>query len=463
MSLIRRLGADERGTTLVILVLVLVVLLGFAAFAVDAAGAWSLRRQDQAAADTGAVAGALFTAGKSKAAAIADATAEIVRITYDTISPDMSPEEWEAEWSACVDESKPSEFTVVGTSDCVSFTDNLARLRVRTPTVPWMNTFGQVIGYDRINTHAEAEVNTALAGSGGVLPFGMPGQSSDMTEICLKTGSNPKDESPCDGPETGNFGFLDFTQFGNDDLGTATDCTPDNSILKYAIAQGVDHPLGVAPSSSPAPHDDRTACTDGNFNSRPYQVYTSTGNVAQVLDDGFAGDGSGLAGKLGRGDNLVSVRGKLLDNTPLWDYLTADGRTYCANAVGSISIHDDMAACLDKYVATNSSQVLFSADIAAAPRWGWVPLFYGTTLGNGTTSLTIKEFRPVYVQTVFMGCNASSCDVAWDPGEASAGPGKTNIRIEAATAVQIPRSALPEEIRSVAPGSATQVDYLLSK
>ena len=51
---------------MILLALTLVVLMGFAAIAVDAAAAWALKRQDQSGADTGAVAGALFTVDRSK-------------------------------------------------------------------------------------------------------------------------------------------------------------------------------------------------------------------------------------------------------------------------------------------------------------------------------------------------------------------------------------------------------------
>ena len=44
---------DEDGATVIILALLLVVLMGFAAIAVDAAAAWALKRRDQSGADTG--------------------------------------------------------------------------------------------------------------------------------------------------------------------------------------------------------------------------------------------------------------------------------------------------------------------------------------------------------------------------------------------------------------------------
>ncbi len=461
----KRITHEEDGTTAILLAMVLVVLMGFAAIAIDGAAAWALRRQDQSGADTGAIAGALFTADRTKAQAMQDAEDEIIRITYSTLTPDMTAAEWAAEWVACTDPAKPAEFTETLGSDCISFTDNLRKVRVQTPVIPWITTFARVIGFDRIDTSASAEVNAEMAPSGGVLPFGMPGDASETTQICLKTGPNPSGIPPCDGPDTGNFAFLNFTQFG-DPPAIPSDCNPDTGTLTESIAFGIDHPLGVWPPSPadpvvlPAPpHEDRVACDDGNFNSRPYQVFTNTGNVAQALDDGFAGDGAGLDGKLGTGPNRIDVRGKNLDDTPLWDLLTPAGQSFC----GPIATHDEMVTCLGGY--DDSDGELFSDLIIEAPRWGWVPLFHEATLGNGTTSLTIKEFRAVYIQTTFMSCDATSCEVEWDPGEPAThpGPGKTNIKIEAATAIQLPRASLPEIARLSEPGSDTQVDYLLSR
>ena len=142
---------DEDGATVIILALLLVVLMGFAAIAVDAAAAWALKRRDQSGADTGALAGALFTANRTRSDAIRDAEDEIIRITYSTMEPDMTFAEWEAEWTSCTDPAKPAEFTTTLNSDCISFTSNVSKIRVQTPVVPWETTFGRVIGIDRID------------------------------------------------------------------------------------------------------------------------------------------------------------------------------------------------------------------------------------------------------------------------------------------------------------------------
>jgi hypothetical protein len=463
--MMRRFRDDESGTSLLLIALSLVVLLGFAAVAIDGAAAWSLKRQDQSAADTGAIAGALFTAGKTKAQAISDATDEIVRITYNTVDPQMTLAQWRTEWDSCVDPSKPVIFTDTGTSDCISFTSNLSKVRVYTPEIPWETTFAKVIGFDEVITRAFAEVDTEQADSGGVMPFALPGNAANTQEICLKTGPQP-DVAPCDGPATGNFGFADFSKFGDPPAGISSVCQGGNDRLEDNIALGIDHILSTAPVYPPVASDDvfedRDACNDGNINAQPWNFDTQTGNVAQALDDGLVDvTGNGVPGRLTRTPpypNQESVRGHLLDDIKLSRYLVADG--ICGGPVGAAS-HDQMITCLEGY--SGSSQ-WFHEDIAQSPRFGWVPLVHEMNLGPGGATVTIKEFRPVYIQTTFWGCNAGGCDLEWDPDPTTtAASGPANKRVEAATAIQIPLSALPKSLQDAAPGTPGQVSYLLSR
>ena len=446
---------EEQGASVLILALTLVVLLGFAAMAVDLSAAWALRRQDQAAADTAALAGLMFTYVGDPNEPMRVAEEEVIRISYSTVDPDMPFDEWETEWANCIDAAKPMEFTESHSSDCVSFTASMDKIRVQLPEIPWPTTFGKVLGVTEVGTTAYAEAELQVAATGGVLPFGMPGNAAADLEVCLKSGANPKNTAPCDGPDTGNFGFLHFTTFGNPSLGTTQNCNSND--LELNIAQGIDHLLGTSPVAPPTfSNTDRDACRDGNFGAQPYQVATEPGNVAQALDDGFADGVSGVPGKLARGDNRTSVRGHMLDDTPLWDHLTAAGRSLC----GTVTSHDQLLTCLAGY--SSSDGVIFSEDIIEESRFGWVPLFHESTLGNGSTDLTIREFRPIYIQTTFWGCKSKGCDLEWDPGE-SFSPGASNVRIEASSAIVFPAGSLPTSITDAGPGSGGDVVPLLSR
>ena len=347
--------------------LVLIVLLGFAAIAIDLAHKWSLQRQDQSASDTGVFAGALFTVNKDGPTAIAGATTEVVRITYSTAQPNLTFAEWQTAYVNCVDANKPAEYTRTGTSQCVSFTNNLEKIRVRLPNVDFDTTFGPVLGVGTISTSAAAEARIRLVAAGNVLPFGLPG-SAAAGEVCLKTGANPKNIVPCDGPDNGNFAFLDITQMGNFDMQTSTTCTGNTTgRLAENIAIGVDHDIGTAPMETSPFMRDRDLCPA--FASTPYTLQTETGNMASALDDGFA---NGVNGRLGRLVDTpfanTDVAGHEIDHKPLWEFITDNaevpgiegwflGHEGGVCSAASMSSKADMLLCLAAWDQTDADQL----------------------------------------------------------------------------------------------------------
>ena len=469
--------------------LVLIVLLGFAAIAIDLAHKWSLQRQDQSASDTGVLAGALFTVNKDGPTAIADATTEVVRITYSTAQPNLTFAEWQTAYVNCVDPNKPAEYTRTGTSQCVSFTNNLEKIRVRLPNVDFDTTFGPVLGVDTISTSAAAEARIRLVAAGNILPFGLPG-SAAAGEVCLKTGANPKNIVPCDGPDNGNLAFLDITQMGNFDMQTSTTCTGNTTgRLAENIAIGVDHDIGTAPMETSPFMRDRDLCPA--LASTPYTLQTETGNMASVLDDGFA---NGVNGRLGRLVDTpfanTDVAGHEIDHKPLWEFITDNaevpriegwflGHEGGVCSAASMSSKADMLLCLAAWDQTDADQLdnaygppgdgaptLLSLTLDDSPRFGWVPLFFAPTLGNGNTDLNVEDYVPVFIQTTYWKCNASDCDIIHDPGELPLGgtnPSGSNKKVEASTALRIPKYALPETIRQAQPGSADALEFVLIK
>jgi hypothetical protein len=163
-----------------------------------------------------------------------------------------------------------------------------------------------------------------------------------------------------------------------------------------------------------------------------------------------------VSGRLARGENLRTVGGSGLDDTPLWDYLNTNGQNLC----GGVSNHDAMLACLNTW--TSSDGPIFTEELQDAVRWAWVPIFWENTLGNGNTDRTIREFRPVYLQTTFWKCKSSSCGIVYDPAETMGGSGKTGgAQIEALTAIMILSLALPEDLRDGANGTPGETVYVL--
>jgi len=457
-----RLRDDERGATLIMVTLSLVVLMGFAAFAIDAAAARSQRRENQGAVDTAALSAIQLTANKLRADAVADATTEVIRISYESIFNPTKPgdptfPEWQAAWGTCVDADKPGSFSITGSSDCVSFSTGLQQMRVRLPQIDVDTTFGAVLGRDVISTGAVAVVGVSLrSGVAAVLPFGLPGNAAGDGHVCLKTGPDPQSEDPCDGPTTGNFSFLDITHFGYLPYGTPTQCNGQtNTRLARNIAQGIDHVLSTAPSALAASWQDRALCSNGNFSSRPYTLTTETGNgKGGSLMDGLVDGIAGLPGRLTQpGGPTASVGSETIDNEPLWTYLNANGTSVCGSFTGAPDDHDLLVACLENPANHDAggdwnAGVIFSETIAESERFAWVPLFWDAMLGSGSTDHNIRYFSPVYLQTTFWKCNATRCKYVHDPGESTVvAPGNgNNASVEAVTAIQIPIDALPDSV-----------------
>ena len=447
---------------MILFALILVVLLGFAAVAIDGAAAWAQRRQNQSGADTGALAGGILIGDKPTGLALADATDEVIRISYQTMDPDMTLADWTDMWTSCADADRPPEFTLAGTSDCVSFTGDLSRIRVSLPAIAVPTTFGRILGRDFIETGAVAEAGTQASFSGGVLPFGLPGAVANDIEVCLKSGANPKTIAPCDGPDSGNFAFLDITQFGSIDLETTTQCNGATAArMARNIMQGVDHFLAAAEHPGDIPIVDRQVCGDGDFAVEPYTVTTETGNMTGVLHDGLV---TGLPspatpGRLARGTNTVELAGNDIDDTPLWAFLSDDGLALCGNPTSKA----ELVTCLDEW--EESDGTIFTSAIGDSPRWAWVPLFWEDDLGSGSSDRTIREFRPVYVQSTLWKCKSSSCAIVHDPGEpvGGTGAGGGNTQIEAVSGIQIPIGALPPSIQKAQPGTDGDKEYVLIK
>lgn len=464
--MIRRVDRrEERGAALIVLTLVLVLLMGFAAFGVDYANALSQRRQNQGSVDTGSLSGIQETAGKLAAAARADAESEVIRISYESLSPDMTPAEWDTAWTTCTDPDKPGSFSIdAPNTTCISFTSTMQRMRVKLPAINVETGFGQVLGRDFIETSAHAVVGVQSGGGGAVLPFGVPGGVEGDTHLCLKTGPNPSSFPPCDGPTTGNFHFLDISFFGNDDITpiTTTQCQGQtNSRLGYNIAAGIDHELSKAPDAT-AVWQDRALCNDGNFDSRPWTLTTETGNgKGDALHDGLVAGTGGVPGRLDRGGNTITLAGENIDDSPLWMELNADGIAFCQPIVGTVDDHLEMIQCLDEH-RTNGGPIMFDLDIRDQVRFAWVPVFWDLILGAGSSDHNIWEFRPVWLQTTYWKCNASDCAIIHSPGEAVGGSGGGGNRtIEALTALQFPLSALDPIITKEGPGGTGSVSYEL--
>jgi hypothetical protein len=489
-----RRGRDERGLAIVFCALAIVVVMIFVAYAVDLGALSNERRQDQTAADSGALAGVGLLSGGTDAAA-----QKVIDITYRNLDTTMPLADWTSLWATCSDPDRNStEYPVVSTeSPCISFNSYLTRIRVRIPNVTVDASFSRAAGVDHLLSTAAAEAELIFGFSGGILPFGLPNGSGGQTEICLKSGpsSQAPNQPPCDGPATGNFGSLDIAWYGNPLMGTPTQCNGNtNGRLAGNMALGVDHPLDEwrgpdedPPESSEVIRDDNALCPDQG--ARPNQIMGQTG-IGANLDAGMVSatsvDGRTVPGRLTRSPfatRVVRTGTQPLDDKPLWEFidptLTSGIPPSCVRS--GISSKTQMRTCLADYAAgvgcatVPCSVPLFTADtdgdatngvvdIQRSPRFAFVPQLWDDQWGTGSGNYAIKRFRPVFVQTTYFGCNAQRCSASHDPGEAGTGiPVATNKQLEGLTALLLLNQMFPAAVIDLGPGHTGTSTIVLRK
>jgi hypothetical protein len=309
---------DDRGAALVLVSLVLVGLMAMAALVVDIGGVYGERREDQNAADAGALAAA-FTL-PNRAAAVTQAKTYV----HDTLGITFTT----TQWNSCTADAVPSGYTKVSGSNCIAFNGSARRALVRIPEQQYGTGFGRILGIDDLSHSAFAIAGLTPLGFGGVLPFGLVGQTSAF--LCADSGGGNTGfcKSSGDGVTPGNFGVADFAFWGDDIAGTTTDCstnsTDSQNRIPNNVAVGVDHDLEVHPS--PGSASGRKLDTgEGSF----VCPGTSASNSALTITGESLGDyvGSGLwsGSDFSDGGDARLQRLGTLPNTPAW--MLASGRT----------------------------------------------------------------------------------------------------------------------------------------
>jgi hypothetical protein len=383
--------------------------MGFAAIAIDGGLGMSERRQAQSAADFASLAALQFATacpGACTPAAAATAGASEAIVVVGNNLPAHSALQGgaaAATWAACTDPARPGAYTIVSSnSPCISFTANFDRARVKLPNVVIATTFARVIGFASINVGAFAEAAQEINTTANIVPFAFGGGS----HTCLASNSAPQTIPPCDGPNNGNFGYVDIAHYGNAQLGTTTSCTNGGGLgrLPSNIALGSDHNLSVFTSGTPV--NDFTVCP--NRSESPNQVEVKTGNAAAETTDGLIRNANGRLRCAGLSLACTTVRGTSLDDTPLWSYLVPGA---CGGTTPSTRAQ--MEACLAGW----SSGVIFTADIVDSLRFSAVPEFSSYPATGSSASYNIIRFRPVWLETIYSECNASRCNTIFSPGD----------------------------------------------
>lgn len=475
----------ESGATALLVALSMLVLIGFASLVVDIGLAMNERRQDQAAADVGSLAALQFAqpnpgcsgSGCATQAATKGATAAIDVANASLDDPSL------ADWSnASRCGSPPAGFNVTSVSPCVAFTGNFSRAWVKIPTIASPTFFAKLLGGDQVNVSAYAIADQDFENPGPVLPFLLPGNAAGSDYNCLKTGPNPSWGVCDDLPAVGNFGSMDFFSYGNPARNTTQKCSGDtNGRLTSNIARGIDHSLGLHPTGTGPGIREPANCP--NLGAEPDMAQGQPG-VGSALEHGlirggtaYSLDGSSYPGLLYDGSG-VKVRkaggGKpvaRLDDVPLWDYLAGGiSNPVCHN----VDTPAEMLACLS-WAKTNNV-VIFDDDIIEAARFGFTPQVAESDFLTPGSFYHIIGYRPVYVDTTYYGCNASTCAIVHTPDVPDSGacpanpvfitcgtPGQANKTVVGVSAYVLEADVLPDVAKSPSPGQDGQRRYNLSE
>lgn len=462
-NLLQRSHDGERGASAILVAASLLLLMGFAAIAVDAGLAFSERRQQASAADVGALAALQFA--KTTQGTPAECTGlsgdDLAACrgaieALDVIEGTLPNRYVSADWNACDDttESANRGYTQASAvSRCIWFTPNLQRARVVLPGTDVDTAFSRPIGFDFIGVGAFAEAGLEMDISGGVLPFALGPSGSSSNQACFfAQDTGQLDTDPCTSSTQGNFGKLDLRWYGNENYEAGgSRCTGSNAWrMTMNIIAGSDHPMEPHTKNPSTIINDVSNCD--NITNPVDQLRTWTGNASGAMADGFFSGSTSptLEGRLMCKQPISSLTAnedypaftyqstrcaavnnnhpEQMDHSPLWDYIASGANSEvvggaCAPGGGPIKDRAEMEACLQgwrdwKVINGDHTQPLFTKDLSTSPRFGGVPTL-NTDPGGGSGDYLITDFKPIYLETLYLKCNANSCDTVHSPGEDS--------------------------------------------
>ncbi|QYG92538.1 hypothetical protein HC251_08835 [Iamia sp. SCSIO 61187] len=306
--------------TIVIMGMVLTALLITAAIVVDIGAVYAARRSDQSGADHGALGAAQDLNDE------AEAVSRAKSVVHDNLGRTLTA----AEWNSCGTDAGSLEVRAAG-ANCISFNGARSRVRVRIPDQYVATGFASIVGIDRIRHTAFAIAGVNQRGFGGVLPFGMPAAAgSGDGYACVKSNPGGLSSGPCAGPSAGNFGTIDLSLYGNEDVGTTKSCGPGDTSDRIAnnVAVGTDHRLEVYVTGSVKV--DTAYCED--LLPGPNAARTETGTNHSAVGRGlFSGREftDGGPARLQRispelfdgGGRVREVHDVLVDDNPLWAFI----------------------------------------------------------------------------------------------------------------------------------------------
>lgn len=476
---------NERGATLILVAAALLMLMGFAAFAVDLSAAKNERRLDQGTVDAATLAGGLeiITGGGTAEAATA------IRAYVDTNLNRILTDE---DWNQCNDPEALPLSGVPGATvpdqPCISFGENddgdpFARIRTVLPLQATATSFGRVLGVTELETTALAEIQLRGSIHSGAFPAGVFAAAGAGDSFCIKTGTSV--HQSCGTSSTGDFG--NFQPYFYQEVGPSnpdTICTSGNQPqpLSYVMATGIDHFLGNT-ATTPGSRVNGDDCPSFPGPAFPDRVDSGSGysnsDVTNGLVSGGTYDGVDYSGRLSQkswpGYGGATIFGSVVENRPLWKFIDISAPslpTACSDAAsGPATINDsddagqesafqqaraDMVACLEH---PGTPDGLFVSELYQSPRLTIVPRYHqATPLGSNKCCYDILGFEVVFIDEVWTANGPSwECDGAMidDPavGFCRHSPGREGSieipaagqqRVDSASAIVLSCGLLPD-------------------
>ncbi|HEY7532052.1 MAG TPA: Tad domain-containing protein, partial [Nitrospiraceae bacterium] len=501
---------SESGASAILIALMLVVLLGMAAVAIDLSAGFNERRQDQTSADMAVMAGAL-----EASFLISDNTAvaqQVVALAEPNLTTSYSLADYQTIWRGCSDSAMPAGFFPLpdpwggaGIINCISRSSSFLRVRVPDQLTP--TTFGRVLGATNLTTNAIAiAIIRPGTNNAPIVPYGISG-AAGSGELCFGTSGSGTAFPPCSGPSSGTFGTL-LSEFFGDFYGSAGCGNPGAPEIRTATALGIDHFVGIWPNpgggvspGDPHPGDgtvlglpetNRDSCSNSGGQAVADDgvplntMKVDTGFPTNAMFDGLVSNMTffGQPARL-RQTGVHPVAGTPVTNTtrdlrsgnsrlPLdnhgpWDYLNGAGPSTCdpSGYLASLTEVQKAArfnACIADYVSSGSTTVIFDELVAESPRFAWAPQYWYDLPTTGLSWEPIMAFRMVFIAGTYFNCNSTSCGIVFypdkdyttelcDPG----GPGgcKNLNNMSQFSAWVLADAMIPDSVKNSFPGGTT--------
>jgi hypothetical protein len=170
---------------------------------------------------------------------------------------------------------------------------------------------------------------------------------------------------------------------------------------------------------------------------------------------------------------------------PVTDDPDYDGNPAGTSHLEEAASFEHMARCLreyrlgtwdtanNKYDGKTGTAVLFNNetedaadpsigvfDLQLSPRWGWSPV--GDYL-TGTSPFKIKQYVPIYLNTLVAACNNTECKWIWHAGQTPSNGTPPPPKIASMISFQIPPAALPQTVFDFGPYAEFETPYTLTK